>query len=278
MRPSKQGIPKIVIVITDGRSNDKNATIEQAGLIKNRGFTMISVAIGSEIDQEEINSMSSTPADVYSVDDFTKILEIVTDITRANCKTPAIITEVLNKTQVLPNTYKYFEYDLNSPDGVNKLKNQKTPQMALELEQYSGSSELFYSFYDKNPKSDEDFLKLTSTDDDRDENYVDDYEKSPSIYTKTRRANVQRSLENTCVDDKILKKSSVYKLENVNNSRRLYFSVKGVGQELSSIKVNVRLSYADSVGSGQAGIEVCQKKVIAISLGYFLCRLITYWV
>jgi uncharacterized protein YegL len=47
MRPVSSGIPKVVMVITDGLSNNKTETLFQAQRIKNRGFSIISVGIGA---------------------------------------------------------------------------------------------------------------------------------------------------------------------------------------------------------------------------------------
>ncbi len=259
MRPPKQGIPKVVIVITDGRSNDKNATIREARLIRERGFSMISVGVGAETDQDELNGMSSSPDNVYSVEDFAKILEIVTDITRTNCKTPAEISDSMAKTQVRPNAYKYFEYPISTSSSV--YRSQEQQQLVVELEEYSGTSQLFYSFEETNPKSDSDFLDLTEPADSPDENFFDDLDKTLPITGKAKAAPVGRKAS-ACVDDKTLKRLFVYQVANVNNSGRLYLSVKGVGEEVSSIRVNVRL---EPVGetiklvNGQARTGLCQK-------------------
>jgi len=57
----RTGIPKVVIVFTDGGSNDKQATQDEAFLLRKSGVTIIVIGIGNWIDMMELNNMASFP-------------------------------------------------------------------------------------------------------------------------------------------------------------------------------------------------------------------------
>ena len=66
MRPERSGVPKIVIVLTDGESNDYTLTINEAKLIKNRGINIISIGVGN-LKEQELIDMATSLNDVYKV-------------------------------------------------------------------------------------------------------------------------------------------------------------------------------------------------------------------
>ena len=66
-------IRKVGIVLTDGRSDDPDATWEQAmSLRSNRDVSMIAVGVGNNIRQLELESIASAPhsSTVMLVEDF----------------------------------------------------------------------------------------------------------------------------------------------------------------------------------------------------------------
>jgi uncharacterized protein YegL len=73
MRPILSGIPKVVIVITDGESTDPGSTLFEADRIKRREFSIISVGIGNAINLNELVAIASSPNDQYLVEDFDKL-------------------------------------------------------------------------------------------------------------------------------------------------------------------------------------------------------------
>ena len=54
-------VPKVGVVLTDGKSNSKTTTIKQASLAKDEGISMVSVGIGSKLYMDEIEGMASDP-------------------------------------------------------------------------------------------------------------------------------------------------------------------------------------------------------------------------
>ena len=141
-------MPKVVIVITDGESNEPFETLTQAKRIKDRGINIVSVGIGNLREQELID-MASSINDVYKVDDFDKVLLILSSISLTACQQSAAITEEKQiKSEVVLNGYRYFRYSLED----------KPENFTIEIEDVKGETEFFYSFEDETPKSSEDYI------------------------------------------------------------------------------------------------------------------------
>jgi hypothetical protein len=158
-----QGVPKIVIVITDGESDNNNATLTEAKKLKDRGFNIVSIGIG-DLKEQELIDMASSPNDVFKVDDFDKVLLILSSISLSACQQPAIITEEKEiKSDVAQNSYKYFKYSLED----------KPDNFTIEVTDLKGETEFYYSFEDENPKSPEDFIKQNTTQTDIDMNFIE---------------------------------------------------------------------------------------------------------
>ena len=68
-RPASEGIPKIVVVITDGRSNSYNATVAAATALHNEGYIVFAIGIaGANIN--ELNAIASDLSYVFFISSF----------------------------------------------------------------------------------------------------------------------------------------------------------------------------------------------------------------
>lgn len=165
MRPVEDGIPKVVMVLTDGLSNNKTRTLQEAQRIKDRGFNVISVGIGVDFDLDELIKMANTPNDQYFVDDFDKLELLLSGLSKTTCQKPAEVEQEKEiKSSVEKNTYKYYK--------VNLEKRKDLKKFSVELKELRGRSRLYHSFKEENPKSDDDFLS-NSTQPDKDGNYIE---------------------------------------------------------------------------------------------------------
>lgn len=68
---------KIAIVITDGYSNDRRATIHEAERLTDSGVLILVIGVGN-IDQVELESTASFSEDVYMVDNY-RVLDTIKD-------------------------------------------------------------------------------------------------------------------------------------------------------------------------------------------------------
>ena len=217
MRPLKEGIPKVVLVITDGESNDRSETLIEADKIKMREFNIISIGVGN-INRDELLAMSTTADDFYFVENFNKILDIIKGIARTTCQQPAEIdqnNEVVN--EVLKDSYKYYKFPLSTLENNQTLRSKANQGYLIKLEILSGMSELFYSFEDKTPKSNNDFVQ-NSDNSDRDDNFYETYLK---------RAKRDSS------------KVKFYEINLQNNSETLYISVRGMADGLNEFRIQI---------------------------------------
>ena len=159
MRPLEEGVPKIVLVITDGVSDDTVETLKQAKKIKERGISMISIGIGKEVNMKELKELATIPNNQYLVENFDSVLKIINSISTKTCKQPAQAgIEIPISSRVDKDSFKYFELSLTNQTSGFKNSFTMPKNFTIELKQLNGSAELFYSFDEKYPKSKEDYI------------------------------------------------------------------------------------------------------------------------
>ena len=64
-RPRSSGIPRIAIVVTDGRSNSQSATIAAAQMAHSENILSYAVGVGSNVDMTELAAIASDPDSQY---------------------------------------------------------------------------------------------------------------------------------------------------------------------------------------------------------------------
>ena len=67
---TSEGIPRVAIVFTDGRSNSPNSTAPVAQLVHDTGIVVYSFGIGSGIDTTELNTIASSSRNVFLISNF----------------------------------------------------------------------------------------------------------------------------------------------------------------------------------------------------------------
>lgn len=85
---SRSNAAKVVIVITDGQSDDVINTQHAADNAKNDGVIMFSVGVGSSIDTTELNYMASTPSctHVFTVSGYDEIRALKEELIQSSCR------------------------------------------------------------------------------------------------------------------------------------------------------------------------------------------------
>jgi hypothetical protein len=215
MRPINEGVPKVVMLITDGESNDRQLTLMEADKIKKREFNIISIGVGN-VNLDELLAVSSTENDFYYVENYNKILEIINSISRTTCLQPAEIeTETSIKTRVEIDSYKYFKYQLN--------ETLSSRSFTIELKQLTGDTKLFYSFETNNPKEDADNIKIPFDPSVKEENF---YEDPVPIRRQRRNSNLNKINDFYEINKKSSSNSKYYQIDPKNKTI-IYLSVKG---------------------------------------------------
>ncbi|XP_037119602.1 collagen alpha-1(XIV) chain-like [Syngnathus acus] len=89
---SRGHVPKVAILITDGKSQDD--VVPPAQTLRNAGIRVFAVGV-KNADEEELKAIASPPADmhVYNVADFDVMSDIVGVLTRSVCRTVEQLAE-----------------------------------------------------------------------------------------------------------------------------------------------------------------------------------------
>ena len=99
----RPGVPNIGIVITDGKSNIREEeTAFEANRTKSEGVRLIAVGITDQIDMNELQTIASKEEDVFTVDNFDRLVTILADVLDATCR--AVSTDSpgrLNKFSIM---------------------------------------------------------------------------------------------------------------------------------------------------------------------------------
>ena len=89
----RDGIPKVAVVVTDGRQTPSpDAIAAQQAIIPLRqlGVKVFAVGIGVEADPVELGYIVERPDDVFMIADFDKLPDIATEISKKICESANI--------------------------------------------------------------------------------------------------------------------------------------------------------------------------------------------
>lgn len=96
-RPDKR---KIMIILTDGRQSQDPDTValQDAVLpLKQLGVKIYAVAIGSEVDLNELHQMTDSKEEVFPVSDFDDLANMANDIALKSCRVSALSAQSAGK-------------------------------------------------------------------------------------------------------------------------------------------------------------------------------------
>lgn len=85
---SRSSAAKVIIVITDGQSNDRLYTQHAADNARNDGIILFSVGVGHAIDNGELNYMASKPSctHVFTVSGYDEIKALKEELIQSSCR------------------------------------------------------------------------------------------------------------------------------------------------------------------------------------------------
>ena len=88
----RNNIKDVIVIITDGGSNDFAATLREARDTRIRGIHVLVVAVTKWVNMVEINEIASDPDknNVFSVGDFSQLADISSRLKKAICNGRAI--------------------------------------------------------------------------------------------------------------------------------------------------------------------------------------------
>jgi len=92
---AREGVAKVMIVITDGQSNSGTGPVSQAAaLAQNEGIIIFAIGVGSQVQRSELNAMASAPVSthVFQTTDFNSMAYILDAIESGSCNAPAYLS------------------------------------------------------------------------------------------------------------------------------------------------------------------------------------------
>ncbi|XP_021364449.1 uncharacterized protein LOC110457477 [Mizuhopecten yessoensis] len=84
----RPNVPKIGIVVTDGNSNNRQLTIQEAAAARKAGITMLAIGVGHGINSAELNAIASDPDSQYAfrADNFDALGSLKTLLSTKACE------------------------------------------------------------------------------------------------------------------------------------------------------------------------------------------------
>lgn len=153
MRPASASIPKVLILITDGVSDNPNETLKVATTIKQGGVTFFSVNVGKNLNVKDLEMLASDNETLFIVDDYSKMIDILGELRKTMCGQPTTVgfgNEVNFASE--KDIYKYFKINL-----MNKTLDRG---LTIKLKPVKGNAVIVHSFLLKNPKERYDLIDV----------------------------------------------------------------------------------------------------------------------
>ena len=137
-RPEEDGLPRILIVLTDGRSSD--SVLTPARLLRNQNIVIYAIGIGN-YDSTQLNQIASSSSHVILLASFTDLADFTATLTASTCNEPQPVSlgrEISGSVQ--KDTFQYYRFQLNA-------STQQGSNLRVELNDIAGST-LFYASRD----------------------------------------------------------------------------------------------------------------------------------
>jgi hypothetical protein len=127
---------KILIIMTDGRSNSMEETVQAADRLKTDGVKFISIGIGSDIYLDELQQLAGDNGSLFTVAGFSALQEIKDKVTIRTCQLPSQLahdtTNVCARYMLLDGVYpdpgscplflqcsNFYTYHHSCPGGLH---------------------------------------------------------------------------------------------------------------------------------------------------------------
>nr|BAK86420.1 BMSP [Mytilus galloprovincialis] len=100
-KDGRQGVPKILIVITDGSSDSPRDTHSQAELAKIEGIRILALGVGKQIFKDELRQIASSPRKVYTATSYITLQGLISEIRNMVCQVITTTTSPPLQTQMV---------------------------------------------------------------------------------------------------------------------------------------------------------------------------------
>lgn len=106
-------VPRIVVLMTDGRPTDEAQALVAAAAVKSSGFTLYTIGLGRDLDADVLRRMASTPELYYPAASELALADVYADIGRRLSVTRLLDTATIVDT--VPDDMRYVLNSANPP-------------------------------------------------------------------------------------------------------------------------------------------------------------------
>jgi len=102
---SRPGVPKILILLTDGTANiEESNTLLEADLTKAANIKLYTVGVTDEVDEVQLRVMASSPDYFFFASDFEQLNSVLEQVVEYSCKEAATQPWMTTTTTTTPTT------------------------------------------------------------------------------------------------------------------------------------------------------------------------------
>ena len=151
LRPKIDGVPRILIVLTDGKSMDKVS--DPAKNVRDENIVIYAIGI-DRYKIAQLQEIASSESHVYTLSAFSELDKFISTLTSSTCYEPRPVSlNTTIKTDVPKDIYKYFSYEI-----------KKCSNLEINVIDLSGRTNVYVSRTNPHPyKCDNDFAFNLST-------------------------------------------------------------------------------------------------------------------
>lgn len=116
LRPEEDGLPRVLIVLTDGIATD-SVKIPSKN-VQDRNIVIYVIGIG-KFDKDGLSEIATSTFHVHILSSYLKLESFITTITSSTCNEPQPLS--LNqtiKTNVVKDSFQYFSYNINRSSNL----------------------------------------------------------------------------------------------------------------------------------------------------------------
>ena len=82
---SRENSARFGVLVIDNKSADLTQALRQADRAKEAGIHLVTIAVGGYVDQDEVQQIASSPEDVFTVEDYTKLNDLTDALIERFC-------------------------------------------------------------------------------------------------------------------------------------------------------------------------------------------------
>ena len=117
LRPPKDGIPRVLIVRTDGKSQD-SVSIPAKDVRNAAEVAIYAIGIG-KYNRTQLKEIASSEPHVYTLSSFTDLEQFISTLTASACYEPRLASlGTTITTNVAKNAYQYFRYNVKPSSNL----------------------------------------------------------------------------------------------------------------------------------------------------------------